>query len=300
MTNNNMLPENIIISVIVPTFNRSIQLKKCIDSLMTQSYNKNKFEIIIINDGSTDNTINFLESIKTIPNISIINQDNKGPASARNQGLKKSKGDYIAFIDDDCIASRDWLLELTSSLPQDPKIAGIGGKIHGLSNTIIDKFIENDIYLFKHQINRTNTDYIVTANSLFKKEALMRINGFNENFMIAGGEDNYLSYQLIKKGYTIIKTEKAIIYHHHPNSIISFYKTSYKYGIGEKIGESLGNKFQFMKDLTLYKLIIKKPELINEKRKIKRSDRLYFIILNLIKNIAFYRGYHSYRPKKNF
>lgn len=89
-----------IISIIVPVYNTGNFLYQCIDSLINQTY-KN-IEIILINDGSTDNSLDICELFKKIDSrVIVINQSNQGVSQARNQGIKKARGDYIGFVDSD-------------------------------------------------------------------------------------------------------------------------------------------------------------------------------------------------------
>lgn len=89
-----------MISVIIPTYNRALLLKKAIESVLSQTYQD--FELIVVDDGSNDSTPNLISNFKT--RIKYIRQDNKGPGSARNLGIKNSDGEFIAFVDSD-----DWL-----------------------------------------------------------------------------------------------------------------------------------------------------------------------------------------------
>ncbi len=86
-----------LVSVILPTYNRAWILKESVDSVLAQDYPK--IELIVINDGSTDDTLDLLEEYKD--RITIINQENKGVSAARNAGIKKSRGEFIALLDSD-------------------------------------------------------------------------------------------------------------------------------------------------------------------------------------------------------
>jgi len=89
---------NNIISVIIPTYNRSKELKRCLESLTRQTYKK--FEVIVCDDGSTDNTKEVVNSYRNVLNIIYIKDENfGGPARPRNNGIKLSNGEYIAFLD---------------------------------------------------------------------------------------------------------------------------------------------------------------------------------------------------------
>jgi glycosyltransferase involved in cell wall biosynthesis len=106
-----MLSYDFLFSVIVPTFNRADEIKELLDSLSKQTIPHNNFEIIIVDDGSTDNTKEVIESIKSKfdLNIRTLYQNHKGPGEARNLGMKNAKGKYFVFIDSDCIADKNWL-----------------------------------------------------------------------------------------------------------------------------------------------------------------------------------------------
>ena len=98
------------ISVIVPVYNSEDTLSRCLESLTNQTFKD--FEVILINDGSNDNSINICEQyIRKDSRITLINTENEGVSSARNKGLKKSKGKYIMFCDSD-----DWIEENTLEL----------------------------------------------------------------------------------------------------------------------------------------------------------------------------------------
>ena len=99
---------NSLISIIIPIFNAEKFLKKCLESVIKQSYMK--IEIILVNDGSTDNSIDIcLEYANKDKRIRVFNQDNKGGAAARNLGIKKANGDYIAFVDSDDFINKKYI-----------------------------------------------------------------------------------------------------------------------------------------------------------------------------------------------
>ena len=99
------------ISVIVPVYNSGKYLKRCIDSILSQSYND--FELILVNDGSTDRSGEICKGFKD-PRIRYFEQNNKGVSSARNVGIKECRGEYITFADSDDILMQDYLMRLVS------------------------------------------------------------------------------------------------------------------------------------------------------------------------------------------
>jgi len=97
---NILLVYNTMVSVIIPLFNKEVYIKKCIQSVLAQTYSN--FELIIVNDGSTDGSLlKVLEFVDS--RISFLTQENSGVSIARNNGVSVSKHDYIAFLDAD-----DW------------------------------------------------------------------------------------------------------------------------------------------------------------------------------------------------
>ena len=102
-------------SFIVPVYNTKKYLKKCLDSLIKQTFKD--FEIIIVNDGSTDNSMEIIEKYKNkYSNIKVIEQQNQGLSLARNNGVKKTSGEYILFIDSDDYIEKDLLKQIDKNI----------------------------------------------------------------------------------------------------------------------------------------------------------------------------------------
>ena len=103
-------------SIIVPVYNVEKYIKKCLDSIESQTYKD--YEVIVVNDGTKDNSMDIVNNY----NVEIINQKNKGLSEARNEGVKKAKGDYILFLDSDDYIEKDLLKELNKSLTNNPDL----------------------------------------------------------------------------------------------------------------------------------------------------------------------------------
>ncbi len=129
-----------LFSIIVPVYNTEKYLNKCIDSILNQTINN--YEIIIINDGSTDNSLKKLSEYKNKDNIKIINQENKGLSSARNTGLKHSKGDYIIFIDSDDYIDKSFLENINKNLDKNTELLRFQCRLVDESNKIINEYKE--------------------------------------------------------------------------------------------------------------------------------------------------------------
>lgn len=127
------------ISVVVPVYNGEKTLPLCLDSLMNLDYPKEDFEIIVVDNNSTDKT---QEIIKRYP-VRYVFEPHRNCAKARNKGIKSSKGEFVAFLDADCVAHKDWIKNLLNGC-NDPFVGGCGGEIYSYNpSTLWEKYAEN-------------------------------------------------------------------------------------------------------------------------------------------------------------
>ena len=125
---------NMDISIIIPTFNAGVKLRRCIVALRRQKTERS-YEIIVIDDGSTDSSLSGIQG----PKISVFRQPNQGPAAARNLGVKKAKGKIILFTDADCEPTEDWIEQMV--LPfHDSSISGVKGAYLTRQKKIMARF----------------------------------------------------------------------------------------------------------------------------------------------------------------
>ena len=129
----------LLFSIVIPVYNTEIYLEKCIDSCLSQSIDKNSYEIVIINDGSTDKSLDIIEYYKSKnPIIHVINQQNKGLSHARNVGILHARGRYVWFVDSD-----DWIEKFSLGqlynicIKYSPNIISFGAK--NISQNIVTK-----------------------------------------------------------------------------------------------------------------------------------------------------------------
>ena len=215
------------VTVVIPTYNRKSMLKETIESLFCQTYPKDLYEIIVVDDGSSDETHEMIKVLsRTAPvKFRYFNQIHKRQASARNLGIKNAKGEIVCFIDDDCIADTHWIEHLVAGYASE-KVGGVGGMILGNSlKTLSEKYIESSGYL-KHE---NHGYYLATANASYRKEILEKVGGFDLFFLNA--EDVDISLRVLNEGHALIYSSNAICYHYHPSSIKSLLRKAYSRGI---------------------------------------------------------------------
>jgi GT2 family glycosyltransferase len=219
-------------SVIIPTYRRADQLKALLDSLLAMDYPKNHFEVIVVDDGSEQPPDSIVASFQDRLDVQLLKQKNMGPGAARNTGVARAKNEFVAFVDDDCLASPDWLQKLGLRFSESSE-CGIGGKVvNGLpqnscsasSQLLMD-------YLYQHYNSNLREARFCTSNNLaFPKNLFQEIGGFNADFQTA--EDRELCDRWVHKGNPLIFAPEAIVYHFHDLTFSTFWKQHFGYGKG--------------------------------------------------------------------
>lgn len=223
------------ISIVIPVYNNGWYLVKAIESIFRQSYPKDRFEVIVVDDGSTDHTKECVERLQRsgFDSLRYFYQENKGPSAARNLGIRNSLGDIIVFTDSDCIVSESWLGEITSGYDND-RVAGIGGSINTIpDNSIVSRYCAFTKMKNKPKIDETGIVYLITANASFSKSCLDSINGFDERYTFPGGEDYDLCCRLRRMDYYFKYNSRAVVYGHHKKNIKELIGAYFNYGKGE-------------------------------------------------------------------
>ena len=137
----------ILLSVIIPTYNSADLLLRCLQSLEEQKFYKSTFEVIIVNDGSTDNTLQILTDYKQQSdlNLKIVDIPHSGPAMARNAGVAHAQTDWIAFLDADVIVSSFWIQRGITLITHYPEKGGFEGRTETCNKEKINPFTHQTI-----------------------------------------------------------------------------------------------------------------------------------------------------------
>jgi GT2 family glycosyltransferase len=197
-------------SVIIPTYNRPSLLKRCLEALIQQDFQKEDFEVVVITDGPDSITASMITEFKnTTPDFNCVCYSlpvKKGPAAARNAGWKAAGAELILFTDDDCIPSIGWVnsfYQASQFYGQRP-MAFTGKVTVPLSKSPTD---------FELNTAHLETASFVTANCAVSRSVLELVNGFDEAFAMAWREDSDLEFKLKKHGIAIAKIEEAEVIH---------------------------------------------------------------------------------------
>jgi GT2 family glycosyltransferase len=218
------------VSIVVPTFNRSAKLSRLLDSLFTQTYPKDLYEIIVGNGSSRDNTEDVLVDYekKTPCKFIWFTEESAGISAARNLCISRSKGDIICFTDDDCIAEENWITTLIEGFIDDT-IGAVGGKVVSYQmKTPIQEYIEESEILSQDKFMSKNK--LITSNAAYRRKILKEIEGF-DNFLVAC-EDVDISIKTQLLGFNLRYIPQAVIFHDHADTVKGLLKRSYRNGIG--------------------------------------------------------------------
>jgi len=197
------------VSVVIPVYNEEKVIGECLESLFEQT--GSDFEVIVVDDGSTDSTPTLLSEIKN-PNLHVLKQDHKGPAAARNLGASRAKGDVLVFVDADMTFDKRFLLELCEPI--------VDGKIKGTASQ--EEYVSNwqNAWARMWNYNQGNTtDHLQPKNKKEDKvfrailaREFKRVGGFSEG----GYTDDYTLSR--KLGYKALVIKGARHYHDNPAS----------------------------------------------------------------------------------
>lgn len=203
-----------LISVIIPSYNRERTIERAINSVLEQSYSK--YEIIIIDDASTDNTVEIIKRIKRNEIILLVNDTNKGACYSRNAGIEAARGKYIAFLDSDDEWEKTFLAEQVDILKEgkyDMTCCGFVRIRNGKKKQIIKQNIEENVF------NELLSDNFITTGTILIKSEIIKKEKFNTD--MPRYQDWELALRLSKK-YNVNYTKKALLIQYHQSDSITY------------------------------------------------------------------------------
>jgi len=200
-------PKLPLVSIIIPIYNYGIQFEKALQSVFNSTY-KN-IEIVIVNDGSTNTYVKLkLDSIKDHPNVKIIHQENQGPSSARNNGIKNSTGDLILPLDADDMVQPDYIQLCVNILKNNKNISPVYCDTHHIGQ------IQGIEVRPEWSLERLNKGPFIVNCSMFHREAFDKCDGYDVK--LKGWEDYDLWLRMGINGYVGKRIPKPLfIYFHH-------------------------------------------------------------------------------------
>lgn len=220
------------ISVVVCSYNGSATIRECITEILKLDYPD--FEVVVVNDGSKDN---LTEIVKEFP-VRLISTPNRGLSQARNTGMLNARGEIIAYIDDDAYPDRHWLKYLAYAY-RNTEHGCIGGPNIAPDNdgpwaTAVANAPGGPVHVL---VSDEIAEHVPGCNMSFRREALMKIGGFDPVYTNAG-DDVDVCWRIQDAGYTIGFHPSAVVWHHRRNSLKAYWKQQKGYGKAEALLEA--------------------------------------------------------------
>lgn len=215
-----------LVSIITVNYNGRHFLKDCFESLLALHYPKEKLEIIMVDNGSTDDSIDYVK--QNFPKIKIIKNAVNNYCMANNLGIRCASGKYIAILNNDTKVDKYWLAELVKVIESDKSLGGVGSKIlfmDGKIESIGHQELPNFYWSDKGSDEKDYTQYdkfeeassLCGCAALYRKNALEDINYFDQDFNMYL-EDVDMSIRMKRKKWKLLCVPESLVYHIHHNA----------------------------------------------------------------------------------
>lgn len=219
-------------SIIVPTYRRPVQLAACLHALVRLDYPRDRFEVIVADDGSETSPEAVVAPFRDRFDVTLITQPHGGPAAARNAGAARAKGEFLAFTDDDCTPAADWLKALAARFTTVPDHAIGGRTLNALPENLYSTtshVILDAVYEY-YNAHPGRARFIASGNLAMPADQFHVIGGFDVTFLTA--EDRDFCDRWLQRGYRMTYAPEALVYHAHPLTLRTFWWQHLAYGRG--------------------------------------------------------------------
>lgn len=213
------------VTVVVPARNAEATLGACLQSLVDLDYPSDRVELLLVDNASDDGTV--AVASRFAPRVSVLHESVRGPAAARNCGLRRATHDLVAMTDADCVADPQWLARLVAPL-RDEGVSVSGGRILALRPcSTVEQFGEV-IHDHAQSIERESPPYVITMNWASRRTVLARCGYFDHRFL--RGEDVDWSYRVAQAGGRMVYAADAVVYHRNEATLGAVFHEGFVHG----------------------------------------------------------------------
>jgi GT2 family glycosyltransferase len=212
-------------SIIVPTYNRAAQLATCLEGLAQLDYPRDRFEVVVVDDGSETAPEPVVAPFRNRLNLTLLAQDHGGPSAARNAGAAVARGRYLAFTDDDCMPAPDWLRALEARFRTTPAQVIGGPTINAYPENVYaaTSQVILDMILARYGADPGQACFLASNNLAAPADLFHAIGGFDSSqFPLAAGEDRDICERWLEYGCGITCAPEVRVFHAHRLTLRSF------------------------------------------------------------------------------
>lgn len=214
-------------SIVIPAYQAAEEIKACLEALNAQTVPREWYEIIVVDDGSTDKTA---EAAKEAGADKALKVSHGGPARARNVGIEAAEGDIILFTDADCQPGPEWIERISAPFI-DPEVSGAKGTYRSRQQAIIARLVQLEYeFRYERMANAPRIDFIDTYSAAYRRSVLLQAGGFDPSFPVPSAEDVDLSFRLANAGHKLVFVPDAWVWHTHPDKLASYLKRKARFG----------------------------------------------------------------------
>ncbi len=213
------------VSIVIPAHNAGRTIAKAVVESLAQAGKGVAVEVVVVDDGSSDNSAEVARSV----GARVISQPNAGPAAARNRGWQAATGQVICFTDSDCVPAPNWLANLLQGFTEWRVGAVAGSYDVANSDSWLARWVHREI-MERHERMPAFVRAFGTYNVAIPRYVLEATGGFETSYRRASGEDNDLSYRILKGGWRIAFMPQARVAHHHPERLWKYLKDQARHG----------------------------------------------------------------------
>lgn len=220
-------------SIVVATRDRLPYLRACVDSIRAQRYPRERMELVLVDDCSTDGTPGYLRSLAE-PWIRVVTQPTRRRYAARNESIRAATGELIAITDDDCTVPEDWLASLAAAMEASGADA-LGGHIEAPGEALWIRYLSDLGFLHPNLLPTGDPSYVVTANACFRRAALDRVGPFDDALWISGSEDVDVSLRMRQRGMRLVYAPACRVSHWYVPDVREMLRRAYGAGLGWRV-----------------------------------------------------------------
>ena len=218
------MPERPFASVVVPAHNEEARIGACVESLLALDYSRERYEVIVVENGSTDGTARVLERYGN--RVRLLRHPRPSRAEARNAGLEAARGDLVAFVDGDCVADPGWLRAMLEPLEGRDRVVVAGDVLVPPEAGWVERFADR-VHDQRAAVG-FNPPYASTASCAMATAPLRAAGGFDPRFQL--GSDVDLSYRLHEQGWSFVHQPAAVVFHPGEKSLGDLFRLGVRHG----------------------------------------------------------------------